>query len=267
MKEGCRLAVVDLSDMRVYSMPFTVDESYILAESGRIDLAKLIHNALVVSGAHDQAVHEKLDDQVKGEADIWVITQYLIHVYKAPKVGDELQITTRVTDGNRFLIRRYFEVLCDGELLMDIHTQYAAINFQTRQMSKVNADLVRQTDLLDDSLPMPAFEKLQRVPDVEGLSRFDYLPQADDIDENQHVNNLVYLRWCYASLAADFTATHTPIKVEVKYGKEILPEDYIHIDTLMQSSASEVVTQHTIHNTSKETVACDVRITWQEINE
>ena len=126
-------------------------------------------------------------------------------------------------------------------------------------------------------LPIEAFQEANLVIADEEPAHFDQVKwqegQAQDnktvplvitpevIDENGHVNNLVYIGW-----ALDQLASQAPYSsCYIKYGSELLPNDQVEIRSqVLPLGDQEWVTDHQIYNLSKDKVACLVQFVWNQ---
>lgn len=119
-----------------------------------------------------------------------------------------------------------------GGLLVDILAYFALLNPDTRKVATIPEDLVApfETDFV---------KKLHRVPKMPLLEQSidrDYYVRYFDIDMNGHVNNSKYLDWMYDVLGYEFLKAHEPLRMTLKYVKEVSPGGQItssyHLDQL-----------------------------------
>ena len=84
-------------------------------------------------------------------------------------------------------------------------------------------------------------------PPGRPVFRLDFTPLPDDIDENGHVNNVVYLRWAQALGVAHWRSLAPPealttwawiaLRHEVDYRRALLPGETAHGRTWVSDSA------------------------------
>ncbi len=260
------------NDLLVFSEKYVVDQDYFLETlDQQIDLTRLLSIALRTAGLHDQMVNKHLKKPLLNENESWVITQSSIDLMRWPRLNEQLIVTTRVIEVNRFFVKRFFEIKIDRELLLTIVSQYAIINLESRKMARVSVSSLEAIQAIDDSIAYE-FNKL-RVPETyHSTERTGREIVAKDIDYNQHVNNEVYIRWSYEMLPQSYFADYNARKIEVKYGSELrfdeeaevvayLPDESIINEGLGEGSTLQ--TYQTIRNKTKQKDACYVRITWE----
>lgn len=260
------------NDLLIFSKSYVVYQDYFLKTSDQqIDLTRLLSIALQTAGLHDQLVNTHLEKPLLNENESWVITQSSIELKRWPRLKDQLIVTTRVIEVNRFFVKRFFEIKLDNELLLTIVSQYAIINLESRKMARVSVDSLEAVHAIDDSIQYD-FNKL-RVPEIyHSTERVDREIVAKDIDYNQHVNNQVYIRWSYEMLPQAYFAAYNARKIEVKYGSELRYDEeaevvaYLPDESIINKGLGEeraLQTYQTIRNKTKEKDACYVRITWE----
>lgn len=259
----------NLSPFLVYTKQYDVTSDYFSSSlTDQIDLTQMLNIALETAGHHDRLINDHLPMPLLSENQSWVITQSAIYLKQWPQMNDHLTVHTRVYEVNRFFVERYFEILCEGVLLMEIISQYAVIDLQNRKMARINTKLLTDLAVVDESIKF-SFDKI-RVPKNYVLNitqKRQILPV--DIDNNQHVNNTVYLRWCYEMLPKEILSHYELESVAVKYGSELLSDDEaqieLHTPENFNLADEEFHTYQVVKNTSKGKDACYVRLSWRKL--
>lgn len=233
----------------------------------QIDLTHMLNIALETAGDHDRHINEHLPTPLLKENQSWVITQSAIYLKQWPQLNDHLTVKTRVYEVNRFFVERYFEIMLGDLLLMEMTSQYAVIDLQNRKMGRIDTKLLTDLSLVDRNIQHP-FDKI-RIPEdytLHSVQKRQIIPS--DIDYNQHVNNTVYLRWCYEMLPREVFSDYDLKSVAVKYGSELLSDDEAEITLHMPADINvvedELHTYQTVKNISNGKDACYVRLTWQK---
>ena len=257
--------------LKQYTKPYS--NTYQLTEkdaqypgSKQADLTKVLTLVLTTSDAHDQAVKQTLnaDDYIINDQQTWVITQNRMVIHQWPEISQEIKISTYVIEANRFFITRKFVVEADDMELMTLFFQFAAIDFTSRKMVRLNYETL--PELLDLNAEIKVNFSRLKVPKIaQKVSEKDLDILPNDIDGNQHVNNLVYLRWAYNAIRERLSASgHELTIVEVKFGNEVL---WGHEPKLLnyQSKPNEFVqTDQIIYNKTLDKEACHIRMTWKK---
>ncbi|MGX7092355.1 acyl-ACP thioesterase domain-containing protein [Hutsoniella sourekii] len=261
------MSLADLSAYMIYREELVLDASFFHGgEPGGWDLLKLLEETLRISGAHDQLIASLNGRPFLDEGQVWVITHYSIDILKHLQINDEIEMTTRVGASNRFFITRYFEIRDKEDLAVTIHIQYAAIHYQKRSIVRIDDQFLLDRNLIDKTIKAP-YQKLSRPQNLQADRYREYTIDERSIDGNNHVNNLVYLSWCYHQLEPQFMNDYQVKHLEVKYGKEVLKGDRVSVETVIEMDPKEARTYHYINNLSKETNASIVLIEWQSRGE
>ncbi|XP_038987226.1 palmitoyl-acyl carrier protein thioesterase, chloroplastic-like isoform X2 [Phoenix dactylifera] len=132
---------------------------------------------------------------------IWVVTKMLVHVERYPLWGDVVQINTWISSSGKNGMQRDWHVhdRQTGLTIMRGTSVWVMINKHTRRLSKmpeeVRAELApffaeRDAVLDEDSRKLPKLDD-----DSAGYVRRGLTPHWNDLDVNQHVNNVKYVGW------------------------------------------------------------------------
>lgn len=258
--------------LKQFSANYTVTNDYFLEKfPNKIDITRLLSIALETAGQHDRVINNYLEEPLLKTNESWVITQTAVEIEQLPELNDELKVTTRVIEVNRFFVKRQFEITLANVLLLTILSQYAVINLETRRMSRISTEGLLSVDAVDTSV-VYQFDKL-RVPESFHSEHVEAREIVEsDIDYNQHVNNEVYIRWCHEMLPAEYNNEYQVAKIEVKYGSELRFDEktevvaYLPDASIMNNEAQgdlSLQTYQVIRNKSKDKDACYVRINWR----
>ena len=223
----------------------------------------LLENVLKTSVDHDQIFRRDLDQHLFNEKySIWVITQYHLRLYKFPKINQTYTIDTRVVQLNSFFVARYFRVIQSDQVCAEIHIQFVGIDFKERNVVRLDTEKFIQADLIDWDQQYK-FRKIKLPQGLEDGPSLAYAIKMSDIDENQHVNNLVYIRWCLEAMKQLNIDWQLPLMVNVKYGQEILPQAQILIyaDTNVQDNQKK--TSFKIKNLTTGDEASRLEFEWE----
>ena len=237
---------------------YLVDEEFFYPD-GQANLTQLIRIAIRTSDKHDKAIRPFLQNPILTDKQTWVITHYQIYFYTEPKLNDTLEVETTVIEANRFFVVRRFRIFKGTQLLSESYVQFAAIDFETRRMVRLNMSELNQKDLIDSTisskLSAPQFDELQQqIIEPREI-------QLDEIDYNEHVNNLVYLKWCQEETIK--LGVRGRIKeLSIKYGNELRQDDEVTITSGIITESPQFTTGHVIYNVSQDKVSCRVQLTW-----
>lgn len=219
---------------------------------GILDLLKL---CLDTSSCHDLQVrleHPDLPDP-KAAGDAWVITQYQVDLKRQIEGDGDLEVMTQVVDLNRFFVTRQFTVSYQGNHVLEAKVQFALLDLVKRKMKQIN--LLGFEPKEQVSAKFKAFQTFQHALEI----RLPLKIQNQDIDENHHVNNLVYIKWALDGAVNQLDLTLDLDSIGVKYGAEVLPNHEVEL-VLLKEEANPHVLQAKIINKTLKKDACKIQI-------
>lgn len=254
-----------------YTKPFSkiyqLTEQEALANgSNQADLTKILTMVLETSDAHDQSVKQTLnaDEYIINENQTWVITQNRMVIHQWPQIGQAIKISTFVMEANRFFITRQFLVEVGEETIMSLFFQFAAIDFTTRKMVRLNYESLPELLNLQSKIKMN-FSRLKVSEDEKVIFEKELEILPTDIDSNQHVNNLVYFRWAYQALVDQMTVENLYLAtVEIKFGNEVLLGQELKLLNYQSKQNQFVQTDQIVYNKTLDKEACHLRMTWKK---
>ncbi|MBG9980840.1 hypothetical protein HZY91_07785 [Facklamia sp. DSM 111018] len=222
-----------LAKIKQYKAFYIITQEYFLSDiDNKFDFSRLMKDVLQTSGEHDCLVNKFLDQPILTAPLSWIITQNHFKVYRLPKMGDRIEIETRLVNANRFFVDRWFSVRSKEDLLMEFQIQFSVINLKTRKMGRIPDSRIKALDLVDSS-QYQRMEKISLPEEMTIYSDRGYQIQDEDIDGNNHVNNLVYLRWCLQALPFDLLREYQVESLGIKYGHELLFDQEVSIQTYL----------------------------------
>lgn len=222
----------------------------------------LLSNVLRTSVNHDLILRQDLDQHLFDERhSIWVITQYHLQLFAFPQEDCPYSIDTRVVQLNNFFVARYFRVMQDNQLCAEVHIQFVGIDFKERQVVRLDTEKFMEAELIDGENEYK-YRKIKLPQGLEQGPGLAYAIKASDIDENQHVNNLVYIRWCLEAMEHNGQDWRLPLTVNVKYGQEILPGSEIKLYSATNRQEDQIKTSFMIKNLTAGNEASRLEFKW-----
>ncbi|KAG5567277.1 hypothetical protein RHGRI_002735 [Rhododendron griersonianum] len=172
---------------------------------------------------------------------IWVATRMHIEIYKYPARFSIPYLETNVSSGpsNHILLVtiNVFRVGLFGKLYL---SKFVMINQDTRKLAKVSDDVQKEYLGFSPREPRLAFpeekngslKKIAKLEDAAQYSRQGLVPRrAADLDMNQHVNNVAYIRWVLESMPQEIIDTHELETITIDYKKECKEDDVVDSHT------------------------------------
>ncbi|KAI8574257.1 hypothetical protein RHMOL_Rhmol01G0340800 [Rhododendron molle] len=173
---------------------------------------------------------------------IWVATRMHIEIYKYPARSDVVEIESWFESKGGIGIRRDW-ILKDyatHEVLGRATSKFVMINQDTRKLAKVIDGVQKEYLGFSPREPRLAFpqekngslKKIAKLEDAAQYSRQGLVPRrAADLDMNQHVNNVAYIRWVLESMPQEIIDTHELETITIDYKKECKEDDVVDSHT------------------------------------
>ncbi|TKY73672.1 Palmitoyl-acyl carrier protein thioesterase [Spatholobus suberectus] len=159
---------------------------------------------------------------------IWVVTRIQVQVQRYNKWGDEIEVDTWVDAAGKNGMRRDW-IIRDHytkEIITRATSTWVIMNRQTRRLSKIPEE-VRQ-ELVPFYLNRLAVateevdcEKIDKLTDdTAERIRSGLAPRWNDMDANQHVNNVKYIGWILESVPIEVLEDYNMTSMTLEYRRE-----------------------------------------------
>uniref|UniRef100_A0A2P2LE63 Acyl-[acyl-carrier-protein] hydrolase n=1 Tax=Rhizophora mucronata TaxID=61149 RepID=A0A2P2LE63_RHIMU len=157
---------------------------------------------------------------------IWVVTRMQVLVDCYPTWGDVVEVDTWVSASGKNGMRRDW-LVCDsktGETLTRASSVWVMMNKMTRRLSKIPEDVRGEIEpYFVNSEPVVA-EDSRKLPKLDD-NMADYVckgltPRWNDLDVNQHVNNVKYIGWILESAPQPILESHELSALTLEYRRE-----------------------------------------------
>ncbi|XP_024365934.1 oleoyl-acyl carrier protein thioesterase 2, chloroplastic [Physcomitrium patens] len=169
---------------------------------------------------------------------IWVTTRMHIQMKEYPVWGDIVEIDTWYQGEGRIETRRDWIIRSDktGEVIGRATSTWVMMNMDTRRLSRIPDD-VRQEYM--PYVPIPprwAFDpkeennsstkKIGR-PDIAQFGRSNLMPRRNDLDMNEHVNNVTYVCWMLEAIPPEVSNNYELTQITLDYKCECKADNVV----------------------------------------
>ncbi|CAK7334866.1 unnamed protein product [Dovyalis caffra] len=157
---------------------------------------------------------------------IWVVTRMQILVDRYPTWGDVVQVDTWAGASGKNGMRRDWLVsdAKTGETLTRASSVWVMMNKVTRRLSKIPEEVRGEIEpyfLPSDPVVNEDSRKLQKIDDkTADYIRKGLTPRWNDLDVNQHVNNVKYIGWILESAPPPILESHELSAITLEYRRE-----------------------------------------------
>ena len=161
---------------------------------------------------------------------VWVLTHWQVEVYAAPKLSEFINIATWPVGFKGYFGTRGYEARdARGNAVLKANSNWILLNKNTLKP-------VRPTEFIStkygECFDFPLTKDFT-LPDVSDdfslISTHSYTPARRDMDTNNHVNNISYIKWLYDYIPEDLYRNYRPSSLKVAYKKETLLGDELII--------------------------------------
>ena len=147
----------------------------------------------------------------------WVLLWQRLDVVCRPIAGEQIRVVTMPGKGRLGLYPRRFELWSGDERIGAARSVWSIINFETRSMAAkfeapLSGEMERQSLRMDN------------IPTPEGADDFKFVPNAEYIDRNGHMNNAAYI-----AALAEYLPENGSFGLSILYHREIMPGDEVAV--------------------------------------
>ena len=193
--------------------------------NGRVKLTSICNYLQEIAGMHADALNWGIDKLMEQNLS-WVLTRLKLKILKYPEWTEEITIETWPTGIEGLFGNRDFRIKdSKGNTIILASSSWLIINLTTKRP-------VRPHSIIDDSNYKNA-EKVFNTPlqklntQVKELATLHIDVHYSDIDINQHVNNVKYIKWIIDSCPIEKLSTQTIGKLEVNFLHEAKYNDQL----------------------------------------
>ncbi|GAB2223650.1 hypothetical protein Drorol1_Dr00004388 [Drosera rotundifolia] len=208
---------------------------------------------------------------------IWVVTRIHIQINKDSSWGDVLEVDTWFVPVGKYSYHRDWTIRDrkTQQIVIQATCTYLMIDTETRKCSKI-PDHIREE--LKPSTPQYAYqkkggniEKINKLTDeMTDISiRSNLVLGWSDLDLNQHVNNVKYLKLIMQSVPADILRDYSMRSITLEYRRECTEHDVIESLTSVDrskprlSGATGIESTHLLRIQDNKAELVRARMTWQ----
>jgi len=222
----------------------------------QVTLPMLINVAL-------EASTEQAADLNIGEAEVhaqglgWIILETAVKVQRMPQVHDNVTVTTWIEEANSFFCIRHFEILQDGELLVEIKMLFALLDMNTRKLTRIPESFI---EVLEPNVVKRVKRLATNDMWADGEEWQDaqtYAVRYNDIDTNLHVNNSRYYEWVTDVMGVEFLSSHEVKEIVLRFEHEVGRTDAV----VSKYQGTETETKHQIW--VGDTLAAQANVQWR----
>ncbi|KAI4380047.1 hypothetical protein MLD38_006276 [Melastoma candidum] len=157
---------------------------------------------------------------------IWVVTKMQVLIDRYPAWGDTVRVETWVSESGKNGMRRDWLVrdIRTGEVMTRASGLWVLMNKKTRRLSKIPEEVRREIEpyfMNTEPVVENDERKLIKLDEKSAdIIRTGLTPRWNDLDVNQHVNNVKYIGWILESAPPDILESHELSALTMEYRRE-----------------------------------------------
>uniref|UniRef100_K9JGV9 Acyl-[acyl-carrier-protein] hydrolase n=1 Tax=Cuphea lanceolata TaxID=3930 RepID=K9JGV9_CUPLA len=173
---------------------------------------------------------------------IWVVAKMQVMVNRYPTWGDTVEVNTWVAKSGKNGMRRDWLISdCNtGEILTRASSVWVMMNQKTRKLSKIPGEVRHEIEPhFIDCAPVIEDDdrKLRKLDEKTADSiRKGLTPKWNDLDVNQHVNNVKYIGWILESTPQEVLESQELSSLTLEYRRECGRESVLESLTAVDPS-------------------------------
>lgn len=175
-----------------------------------------------IASTHSHTVGYGVND-IKTKRKVWLLMDWKLQILERPRYGDTLKVKTwaRPIEKHLFYTYRDFEIWNQDKKVAIATSKWVLFDLETNKIAKITEDIIHLYKPEVDSV----FENEEilkiKEPEEQKLV-LEYEVKRADIDINQHMHNLNYLKLAYEVLPEKIYFGEEKSRVRIMYKHQIL---------------------------------------------
>ncbi len=243
--------------VKQYTEKYTIP-TYECDQSDYLKIPTLVKILIKISGSQSEELGVS-DAYVHSFGLGWIILQHDLKITRLPKAGETVTLTTEAASYNKFFCYRNFWIHDEeGNECVLMETTFAMMDLKARKMGSVLDEIVEPFE----SEKIKRIKRGEKILPVEEIkAEKEYAVRYYDIDDNQHVNNAIYLDWMLDVVTIDWITDYIPTTLSIKFNKEIRYGEII--DSSYQQDETGLSRHQVVVG---EDICAEANIMWQRKN-
>lgn len=209
------------------------------------------------------AVHNDLTigDNILKEQDYgWMIRNWKIEIDEYPKIKDKILIKTWVSKVDKFFVNREFNIYRQDKVIIRGTARWIFIDMKRKRPTRLKEEFIDRDYIIKDS----NFETFNRyIRDVEYDNLLDFRIRRTDIDNNEHVNNVVYFLWMIENIPKEIYNNKRLKKLEIEYKNEVKYPSEITSESMVYQQGEATIVQHRICRKGSSEISAQGLTKWE----
>lgn len=192
----------------------------------------------------------------------WVLTRIRIQIHELPGLNDRITVVTNPSGFERIRTYRDYRIYNEqGVLLATAVSQWFLMDTQTRRLARVPDDIrIRIEEIVNQLDDFLSRDESKPAPFTEVKTQRNYQVGHHDLDFNDHLNNIHYVKWLLDAVPGDFQRQHQIEQLDIFYKMECVLDDVV---VAQANPIAPLQWQHRLVKDGKEVALAESR--WTKI--
>lgn len=222
--------------MNKYYKEFIVKNSDAFND-GYMKVDKILGWMAEVSTYHSNALGLSVDEIRKNDYG-WMLIKWELEIIKYPQVNDTINVSTWTSGFNKFYANREFEILDDsGILIAKASSLWVFLNISKRRPIRIPFEITKKYSVVEQK-NFGHFTKIEIEGDLL-IKSGEFKVVEDDLDENNHVNNIKYIEWLFLGLG-EKQKEYRIRKLAINYKNELLLDNNLHTQVIQSKEENKL---------------------------
>lgn len=238
-----------------FRVPFNV-RSYEVDHHQEASISAICNYFQEAAGLHAHELQFDISDlQEKGLT--WILYKLQVKVYRFPKRWESVEVCTWPSTGDGLRAYRDYELFDDhGDLLAAGLSQWMVLDIKRRRPVKMPEELMSSRFKTDQHVLELHKNNLPKVNSDK--SQLITIANKNDLDMNQHVNNVRYIDWITGYPLSDKKCT----EIVIQYAAETKADDQIYLSSEANKTATNEV-DYTLYKNETKSVIANAKTIWE----
>lgn len=252
--------------MPVFTASYPI-HTYEADANGRAPFAVIFRFLQDITAVHAITIGYGLDD-LKANANMWVLSRFLYRAQRVPEWQDVLEIETWPSGTDRlFALRDWIIRNGKGEEVATATSSWVVIDIEKRTPIRIERiadrmDVIVDRHLFDRSpAKLPAYDLAN--------ARLETTATFADMDLNGHVNSTRYVEWMFNGLPSGFLEEGNALReIEINFNGESRAGDELEVFTDLgptpthRQEPEDVEFHHSVIRRIDRSIVCRARSLW-----
>ncbi|MEA2067486.1 MAG: thioesterase [Thermotogota bacterium] len=173
----------------------------------------------------------------------WLLLKWHIKLNgQQPIFGDTITARTWPHAMDRYYAYRKFDLSFNNETIVKANSLWLLIDSKKKKPVRINSKLTNFYKLSGKEKPI-SFAS-DNINKSNKYSHKEFIAIDSDIDTNQHVNNVVYIRWILDSLPELTYRNYSLNEVTISYKKEVLVNECVTVSSYSEKKGQQLNLYH-----------------------